>query len=159
MHRLTLQKTSLRILEWKTIIAPIIEPFTHYIIVREDLPLGFQAAQICHAANRSIATTLSNFDAVVVLGVQNQHDLLNVAQTLQFAGVKHTLIQESDPPHAYQYTAIGVFPVRDRSLIKKCLSTLPLFGKNHKAVPFEGLQEGQKPEAATIFSSLAGKKE
>lgn len=56
----------------------------------------------------------------------SERELRQIAKKLSLTGVKHTLIQEVDPPYAGQCTAIGVVPLIDRSIIKPIVSKLPL---------------------------------
>jgi hypothetical protein len=89
---------------------PVSPPsLTHYVVVRRDLPLGFLAAQVVHAAG--------------------ELELLELASRLSAAGVSHRLIREPDPPWLGQATAIGLEPVADRAPLRALLRGLLLLGK------------------------------
>lgn len=105
---------------------------THYILVRTDLPHGFQAAQICHAAGESVSFNLPPNTNAVVLGVESEDELCDIGRRLVQAGIRHVPIYEPDPPYYGQHTAIGIVPVEDRSVVKKIIGKLPLLGKEQK---------------------------
>lgn len=102
---------------------------THYIVVRADLPHGFQAAQICHAAGESSPGDLPKATNAVVLSVPTEADLMDVAAKLTAAGIAHVLIEEPDAPWSGAVTAIGLHPVVDRLAVRKVLQKLPLLGQ------------------------------
>lgn len=79
-----------------------------------------------HAVGESIQVEHPPGTNAIVLQVSTEHELRQIAKKLSLTGVKHTLIQEVDPPYAGQCTAIGIVPLYDRSLIKPILSKLPL---------------------------------
>ena len=97
--------------------------FTHYIIVRNDLPLGLMAAQITHAAGESSPGNISKGTHAVVLGV-SPSDLERLAAT-RFQDVPHVSIVESDAPFSGQLMAIGL-PPAPRWKWKRLVSDLPL---------------------------------
>lgn len=84
------------------------------------------AAQIVHAAGESISSAHPPHTHVVVLAVENEAQLLSIAKRLDAAGIEHKVIREVDEPYTGQHTAIGVFPVTDRSAVRKITSSLPL---------------------------------
>lgn len=98
-------------------------------MVRRDLPLGFLAAQVVHAAGESSPGNLSEGTNAVVLEVAGEPELLELAGQLAAAGVGHRLICEPDPPWLGQATAIGLDPVADRAPLRALLRGLPLLGK------------------------------
>lgn len=102
---------------------------THYVVVRSDLPLGFLAAQVVHAAGESSLARVPIGTNAVVLAVPDEPALLAIAARLEAAGVAHTLIREPDAPWHGAATAIGIEPVSDRSTLRPLLSSLPLLGK------------------------------
>lgn len=97
-----------------------------------------------HAVGESIAEEHPPGTNAVVLQVPNEHELRLIAKHLSLAGVKHTLIQEVDPPYAGQCTAIGVVPMVDRSVIKPIVSKLSLLSslQEQVIVPVVQSQEG-----------------
>lgn len=105
---------------------------THYIVVREDLPLGFQAAQIVHAAGESSPGNLNSGTNAVVLGVDSEAALYLLQRQLARAGVPHVAVTEPDTPWDGALTAIGIVPLADRSIVKPILSKLPLLGATKK---------------------------
>jgi peptidyl-tRNA hydrolase len=102
---------------------------SHYVIVRKDMPIGFLAAQVVHAAGESSPGNLNEGTNAVVLAVDNEQQLLQLARRLALTGVAHVVIHEPDPPWLGQATAIGLVPVADRAPLRPLLSNLPLFGK------------------------------
>ena len=75
-----------------------------------------------------------------MLGISDEKSLLTLAKKFQQAGIRHSLIQEVDPPFTNQFTAIGIEPVQDRSEIKKYLQKLRLYGEAPKGVKCEETQ-------------------
>lgn len=108
----------------------------HYVIVREDLPIGFAMAQVTHAAGESACdcqfSALPADTYVRVLGVRDEDELLQVSQRLDARGVAHVLICEPDAPWCNQATAIGIPPTFDIDAIRRCTSHLPRAFKERK---------------------------
>jgi peptidyl-tRNA hydrolase len=100
--------------------------------VRDDLPLGFLAAQITHAAGESSPGNLNQGTYAVVLAVHDEASLYLLQRQLQRAGVPHVSITEPDPPWNGALTAIGIVPTTDRRLLKSVLGSLPLLGRKDK---------------------------
>lgn len=107
----------------------------HYIIVRSDLTVGQQAAQIVHAAGESAANRdVPEGTHAIVLHVQDEDHLLAVADHLWHKGIKDfKLIIEPDLPlyedrplQDGQGTAIGIPPTTDRKKLASVLGRLPL---------------------------------
>lgn len=96
------------------------------MIVRRDLPLGFLAAQVVHAAGESSPGDLAHDTHAVVLSVRDERELRAVHERLERAGIEHVLICEPDVPWNGAATAIGVSPSVARKEVKKHLSMLPL---------------------------------
>ncbi len=103
------------------------------MIVRSDLRLGLQAAQIVHAAGESAGGDVPEGTHAVVLSVPSEEALLGVAEDLHYADIPYKLIIEPDLPTTDsspledgQGTAIGIPPTRDRSTLAKVLGRLPL---------------------------------
>ena len=88
------------------------------------------SAQLVHAAGESVIEPLPSHTNAVVLAIENEEKLRNLAKQLQLGGIKHVLITEVDAPYTGQATAIGIVPVKDRKEVKKFLSSLPLLGKH-----------------------------
>jgi len=88
----------------------------------------------------------------IVLSVSSERELRQIAKKLSLTGVKHTLIQEVDPPYAGQCTAIGVVPLIDRSIIKPIVSKLPLLRSVQERVilPVVQSQDGAPLCAPTL---------
>ena len=107
-------------------------PLTHYILVRSDLPVGFLAAQVTHAAGESSPGNLPHSTNAVVLAVPDEATLREYHARLERAGVAHVIIHEPDPPWLGQMTAIGLVPIADRRALKPLLSSLPLLGKERR---------------------------
>lgn len=96
-------------------------------MVRSDLPLGFLAAQVAHAAGESSLGVKPGTN-VVVLAVPSEGALYAVYNRLVMASVRCTLITEPDPPWNGAATAIGLEPVADRKPLRRVLQHLPLLG-------------------------------
>jgi len=96
------------------------------VIVRSDLPFGFLAAQVVHAAGESSCGNLPPNTNAVVLAVPDESALTQLAERLYHAGIPHIAIREPDPPWCGAMTAIGLKPIADRRMIKKVLGRLPL---------------------------------
>jgi len=105
---------------------------THYVIVRSDLPIGFLTAQIVHAAGESAPGNLNSGTHAVVLSVRSESALMLLERQFRRAGISHVAIREPDPPYNGALTAIGLAPLADRSMIKKIISRLPLFGREKR---------------------------
>lgn len=92
---------------------------THYILVRNDLPLGLLAAQVCHAAGESVAdgTPPPPGTHAVVLGL-SPRQLADALTALQLAGVPHVAIIENQAPYAAQLTAVGLRPTQKEVVYK-----------------------------------------
>jgi len=110
-------------------------PFYHYIVVRSDLTVGQQAAQIAHAAGESAANNdVPDGTHAIVLHVQDEEHLLHIADQLWIKGIKnYKLIIEPDLPlhedrplEDGQGTAIGIPPTQDRKVIASVLGRLGL---------------------------------
>jgi len=121
-------------------------PLTHYVVVRSDLPLGFLAAQVVHAAGESSPGNIPEGTHAVVLSVPNEDALWDVHSDLIQSGPippgvrsgtwngSHTLIVEPDAPRGREatwgsdgeLTAIGIAPTKDRAAYAKALGRLPL---------------------------------
>lgn len=102
---------------------------THYCVVRSDIPFGAQAAQLIHAAGQSVTERVSEGTYAIALHVKDETELYRLTAKLELAGIKHTLIRESDAPYAGQIMAIGI-PPQDRAKLKPFLSSYPLVKYN-----------------------------
>lgn len=101
-------------------------PLYHYVVVREDMPLGNICAQAVHAAGETAVPLPPEGTHAVCLAAKNHEDLLNISQQLHEKNISHKVIYEPDAPFNGQATAIGVYPVSDRTLIKQALRKLKL---------------------------------
>lgn len=114
-------------------VAVVRKPLHHYVIVRDDLPLGVLGSMIIHAAGESAAAwahvnqrKLPADTHAVLLEVSNEAELLefhkNLVQAGYLRGVDQFLIDENSGPYAGQFMAIGILPrirnKRFRSLFK-----------------------------------------
>ena len=93
-------------------------------MVREDLPKGFLAAHVAHAAGESGPAPPGSI--AVVLGVPNETALLAIDARLTTRGVTHVLIYENAGIYNGEATAIGVHPTHDRKSVGKAVSSLRL---------------------------------
>ena len=99
-------------------------PLYHYVIVREDIPVGMQLAQATHAAGESSGRVPCGTHAVV-LGIRGEPQLRAVHERAVASGVPCVLIEEVDG----SAMAIGFEPTRDRTVLRRLTSALPLAGK------------------------------
>lgn len=97
----------------------------HYVITRTDLPLGFMAAQIVHAAGETAGGPIPPETNAIVLAVPDEASLRAIAERLTAKGLPHHLVSEPDAPWNGQATAIGI-PVGARNYLRPYLSDLPL---------------------------------
>ena len=100
--------------------------------MRSDLPVGFLAAQVTHAAGESVDGPVPPETNAVVLAVHDEASLVDLAARLCAAQIPHALIREPDPPWCGAATAIGLRPIADRTTVRPILSSLPLLGKEVK---------------------------
>lgn len=95
------------------------------MVVRRDLPLGVQAANLVHAAGESSPGNLPNNTYAVALSCPDELSLRKLAERLAANGVRHCAIIESEGPHAQQLMAVGLAPC-PREEVRRFLSSLPL---------------------------------
>ena len=100
-------------------------PYTHYVIVRRDLPIGLKVAQVVHAAGES-SPRMPTGTIAVVLETEDEQGLKEVQKSLESSDIRHKSIIEGEGEYEGQLMAIGLEPTRDRSRIKKVTSSLPL---------------------------------
>jgi len=109
----------------------VLESLYHYVVVRDDLPLGTLAAMIVHAAGESSPGSLPPDTHAVVLAVHDEEALLAVEARLQGASVPHVAVREPDAPWGGALMAIGLQPA-PRAALRMYLSSLPLLkGESH----------------------------
>lgn len=89
---------------------PVTQTLFHYVIVRNDLPVGMLAAQIVHAAGETSPGNLLSGTHAVVLGIDSEQELKSLSRKLRDANVPHKPIIENDPPYTDQWMAIGISP-------------------------------------------------
>lgn len=81
-------------------------------------------ANTIHAAGESAGVPPGTF--AVALATADQVELEQVESRLSALQVPYARIVEAEGPYAGQLMAIGVEPIRDRSLLRKAVSSLPL---------------------------------
>ena len=100
----------------------------HYVIVRDDAPLGVQLAQTIHAAGQSAqlpnAGTASPPTVAVALAA-HPYELALLARALADACIHHVLVHEPDEPWRGALMAIGIAPSL-RALVRRFVAHLPL---------------------------------
>lgn len=84
-------------------------PKKHYVIVRDDLPLGVLTAMVVHAAGITggEGTLLAH---AVVLSVPDEATLLEFAQSYMRIDTPMHLVREPDAPWCGAAMAIGIPP-------------------------------------------------
>ena len=101
-------------------------PWTHYVVVRDDLRCGVLAAQIVHAAAESWPGGLPSGTRAVVLAARDEAHLPAIEHRLIRERVGHVAIREPDSPWHGQLMAIGMVPVVDRRTIAHVTARLRL---------------------------------
>ena len=97
-------------------------PLVHHVIVRADIPVGSQVAQVTHAAGESAEPRPAPGTIAVALHARDESHLAAIADKLDAAGIRIARVVEDDG----HLMAIGVHPTRDRAAVRKVLSSLPL---------------------------------
>lgn len=87
----------------------------HYCLIRKDLPIGPQFAQLIHAAGESNPDGLRSY--AVALYVDNEEQLKEKEAQLLHHDIKHTAVREPDEPWNNQLMVVGINPI-DRSTSK-----------------------------------------
>jgi hypothetical protein len=100
--------------------------YTHYCIVRADLPRGVLAAQLIHAAGESSPGGLPQGTRAVALAARCELQLARIERRLLQLGIDHRAIREPDPPWNGALMAIGLAPVTDRTTLRRALGRLSL---------------------------------
>lgn len=101
-------------------------PLYHYVIVRADLPHGMQVAQTIHAAGESAQGVLPEGTYAVALHVAGETELENLLYKLCAARIPYVAVMENAGEYDGQLMAVGICPTRDRDMIRKYVSSLPL---------------------------------
>lgn len=83
----------------------------HYVIVRDDLPLGVMAAQVIHAAGESVSGPVPSGTHAVALAAPDERTLVRVEERLVEHGVPHRAVREPDAPWHGALMAIGIEPM------------------------------------------------
>lgn len=104
-------------------LAAELTPLYHYVIVRNDLPLGVLAAQVVHAAGESSLRDIPPDTHAVVLAVSSEQELQQLEQDLLYNRIQHKAIRE--PDQGNELMAIGIVPI-EKKYVKKVLSKYPL---------------------------------
>lgn len=101
----------------------------HYCVIRADLPVGAQAANLLHASGESFALSKTPWEDNIIgvaLHAKDEAHLLELEAKLRARDIPHHVVIEVDAPYTNQVMAIGLYPTRNRDLIRKVLSSLPL---------------------------------
>jgi hypothetical protein len=94
------------------------------VILRSDLPKGLMVANTVHAAGESAGVPPGTF--AVALATAGEDELEATLSHLKELGIPHQAIREAQGEYAGQLMAIGVEPLKDRSTIRKAVSSIPL---------------------------------
>jgi hypothetical protein len=81
-------------------------------------------ANTVHAAGESAGVPSGTF--AVALATADQDELEEVMARLSALQIPYAAIRETQGEHAGELMAIGIEPLRDRSQIRKAVSSLPL---------------------------------
>ena len=93
--------------------------------MRGDIPHGHQAAQLIHAADDSSPGNLPRGTFAYALVARDEDHLEGISEALFRAGIRHSLVIESDGRYSGQLMAIGVVPCKKED-VYRVLSSLPL---------------------------------
>lgn len=101
------------------------EDLYHYVLIREDIPIGDMVAQTIHAAGESNPGGLSCY--AVALAVPKEK-LLDIEKQLINNELLHVSIRETDPPYDGELMAIGIYPTfrSKNKALRRIVSCLPL---------------------------------
>ncbi len=96
-------------------------------IIRTDIPIGYQAAFLIHAAGESarLVNDLPHNTHAVALAAKNETELRTVCDQMVKAGVALRPIVENEGDYDGQLMAIGIAPC-SKEAVKRFLSTFPL---------------------------------
>lgn len=97
----------------------------HMVVVRGDLSTGQKLAQAIHATGESSPSRVPKNTVAVglqTIGPDHKQELLELISKFEAAGIPHAVISECDG----ELMAFGVEPTRDRKLLRKYTSHLPL---------------------------------
>ena len=104
------------------------DKFYHYVIVRDDLPIGHLAAQTIHAAGESAALTAPP-QGTHAIALQAAPDALkDISIALAMADIRHVTIREPDFPYCNAITALGIAPQPRSKALSKIVGELRLVG-------------------------------
>lgn len=85
-----------------------------YVFVRKDLSIAQQIIQVSHASSdmawRKASDQPSETPNVCLFQVENERELVAVAQCMKRDGVEHEMFYERD--HDTGYTALATVPIR-----------------------------------------------
>lgn len=99
----------------------------HYVIVREDLPLGTLGAQLIHAAGESVVEPVPKGTYAICLSVPNEAALERTEQCLQENDVPHVAVREPDKPWCGAIMTIGIRPMSATNPnLRRVVKRLPL---------------------------------
>ena len=85
---------------------------------------------LVHAAGFS-ARNVQYGTFAIALAAQDESALLRISERLSDIGIEH--VPYRDPDHGNQLMSLGIYPVKDRRVVRRVLSNLPLVGKNGAA--------------------------
>lgn len=81
-------------------------------------------ANTVHAAGESVGVPSGTF--AVALATAGSDELEDVRARLETLGIPHAAIVETQGEFQGQLMAIGIEPVKDRAVLRKVVSSLPL---------------------------------
>ena len=99
----------------------------HFVIVRDDLPIGVLAAQVIHAAGESVEGKVPSGTHAVALAAPSEEALERIEKRLADNDVPHISIREPDAPWNGALMAIGIRPMaQDNPNLRRAVKRLPL---------------------------------
>lgn len=99
----------------------------HYVIVRDDLPVGLMAAQVVHAAGESASLRSPPPQCHAVVLVASKKQLEELDTVFRWEKIPFRAIYEDDAPYSGEIMAIGIAPCATG--LGRWLRKLPLLGR------------------------------
>ena len=97
-----------------------------YVFVRTDIPLQQQLVQACHASSMGGEAFGNGDSSMVLLGVKNVGQLLEISHMLDFNQIRHVTFFEPDWEMGYSALATKASCGADRRKIRQIISKLDI---------------------------------
>ena len=97
-----------------------------YVFVRTDIPIQQQLVQACHASSMGGEAFGNGDSSMVLLGVNNVDQLLEISQMLDFNQIPHVMFHEPDWDMGYSALATKSVAGAERKKVRKIISKLDI---------------------------------